>query len=71
MHKIDVSIKPMSALPLKADMCAAVAHVSFGPIADIAVPQNGMSALPQRSVQAMAMFNLTTRSPAAGEHSIS
>jgi hypothetical protein len=25
----------MSALPLKADMCSAVAHVCFGPIADI------------------------------------
>jgi hypothetical protein len=26
----------MSALPPKADMCAALAHVCFGPIADIA-----------------------------------
>jgi hypothetical protein len=25
----------MSALPLKADMCSARAHVCFGPIADI------------------------------------
>jgi len=25
----------MSALPLKADMCGAVVHVGFGPIADI------------------------------------
>jgi hypothetical protein len=25
----------MSALPLKADMCSALAHVRFGPIADI------------------------------------
>jgi hypothetical protein len=25
----------MSALPLKADMCSAVGHVCFGPIADI------------------------------------
>src|SRR5215468_432632 len=25
----------MSALPAKADMCSAVAHVCFGPIADI------------------------------------
>jgi hypothetical protein len=24
-----------SALPLKADMCGALAHVCFGPIADI------------------------------------
>src|SRR5262245_12064752 len=28
--------KVMSALHLKADMCSAVAHVCFGPIADIA-----------------------------------
>jgi len=27
----------MSALPLKADMCSALAHVCFGPIADMAV----------------------------------
>ena len=27
----------MSALPLKADMCSALAHVCFGPIADIEV----------------------------------
>jgi hypothetical protein len=27
--------KRMSALPPKADMCGAVAHVCFGPIADI------------------------------------
>jgi hypothetical protein len=25
----------MSALPLKADMCSALAYVCFGPIADI------------------------------------
>src|SRR5262245_37594586 len=30
--------KVMSALPLKADMCAALAHVCFGPKADIASP---------------------------------
>jgi hypothetical protein len=29
--------KVMSALPLKADMCGALAHVCFGPIADIGV----------------------------------
>ena len=28
----------MSALPPKADMCGALAHVCFGPIADISVP---------------------------------
>jgi hypothetical protein len=28
--------KVMSALPPKADMCSAQAHVCFGPIADIA-----------------------------------
>jgi hypothetical protein len=27
----------MSALPLKADMCGAVADVCYGPMADIAV----------------------------------
>jgi hypothetical protein len=27
--------KAMSALPLKADMCSAFAHVCFGPIAEI------------------------------------
>jgi hypothetical protein len=27
--------KPMSALPPKADMCSALGHVCFGPIADI------------------------------------
>ena len=29
--------KPMSALPPKADMCSALAHVRFVPIADIGV----------------------------------
>jgi hypothetical protein len=31
--------KVMSALPPKADMCGALAHVCFGPIADIASRQ--------------------------------
>jgi hypothetical protein len=30
--------KVMSTLPPKADMCAALAYVCFGPIADIAGP---------------------------------
>jgi len=30
--------KTMSALPPKADMCGALGHVRFGPIADIASP---------------------------------
>jgi hypothetical protein len=30
------SQKVVSALPLKADVCGAMAHVGFGPIADIA-----------------------------------
>jgi hypothetical protein len=30
--------KPMSALPPKADMCAALVHVCFGPIADMTPP---------------------------------
>ena len=29
--------KPMSALPLKADMCAATGDVCYGPEADIAI----------------------------------
>ena len=29
--------KVMSALPLKADMCSALAHIRFGPKADIRV----------------------------------
>jgi hypothetical protein len=29
--------KPMSALPPKADMCGALAHVRYGPKADIGV----------------------------------
>jgi hypothetical protein len=29
--------KVMSALPPKADMCSAIAHVRFGPKADIAL----------------------------------
>src|SRR5262245_58540745 len=28
-------LESMSALPLKADMCGATAHVCYGPIADI------------------------------------
>jgi hypothetical protein len=28
-------VRGMSALPPKADMCSALAHVCFGPIADI------------------------------------
>ena len=31
----DIPPKAMSALPPKADMCGALAHVCFGPIADI------------------------------------
>ena len=31
----------MSALPLKADMCGALAHVCFGPIADITLSELG------------------------------
>jgi hypothetical protein len=30
----------MSALPPKADMCGAIAHVCFGPIADISIALN-------------------------------
>src|SRR5262245_15248547 len=29
------TVSPMSALPPKADMCTAIAHVRYGPIADI------------------------------------
>ena len=37
-HKQTVAVqKGMSALPPKADMCSAVVHVRFGPIADIIV----------------------------------
>jgi hypothetical protein len=31
----EIPQKTMSALPPKADMCSALAHVCFGPIADI------------------------------------
>jgi hypothetical protein len=31
-----VVLRIMSALPPKADMCSALAHVCFGPIADMA-----------------------------------
>jgi hypothetical protein len=31
----DIPQKAMSALPPKADMCGALAHVCFGPKADI------------------------------------
>src|SRR5262249_47289103 len=34
--KAALSQTAMSALPPKADMCSALAHVGFGPIADIA-----------------------------------
>jgi hypothetical protein len=34
--KADMPHMVMSALPPKADMCGALAHVCFGPIADIA-----------------------------------
>jgi hypothetical protein len=33
--------KGMSALPPKADMCGATAHVCFGPIADIKRSSSG------------------------------
>jgi hypothetical protein len=33
--KADMPQKVMSALPPRADMCSALAHVCFGPIADI------------------------------------
>ena len=33
--KADLSQTAMSALPPKADMCGALAHVRYGPIADI------------------------------------
>ena len=39
--------KLMSALPPKADMCGATAHVCFVPIADIAIRS------PRRRVQAL------------------
>jgi hypothetical protein len=32
--------QPMSALPLKADMCSARCHVCFGPIADSCIASN-------------------------------
>ena len=35
----------MSALPPKADMCSAKAHVCFGPIADIAYEISDLSGL--------------------------
>jgi hypothetical protein len=35
--KADMPQMVMSALPPKADMCGAIAHVCFGPIADIVV----------------------------------
>jgi hypothetical protein len=31
----EIPQKAMSALPLKADMCSALVHVRFGPIADM------------------------------------
>ena len=34
--KADMRQMVMSALPPKADMCSAIAHVCFGPIADMA-----------------------------------
>ena len=37
--------KPMSALPPKADMCSALAHVRFVPIADIAHPSRDSALL--------------------------
>jgi hypothetical protein len=39
----------MSALAPKADMCSAIAHVGFGPIADICSLDDGVHAL-QKSV---------------------
>jgi hypothetical protein len=35
-QQIESALPCASALPLKADMCSATAHVCFGPIADIA-----------------------------------
>src|SRR5262249_33461969 len=35
----------MSALPPKADMCGAIAHVCFGPIADIVIDGAGEATL--------------------------
>jgi hypothetical protein len=46
--------KVMSALLPKADMCSAVAHVRFGPIADMCHPLNLGSA---------AYFEATIRTP--------
>src|SRR5215471_18550453 len=40
--------KTMSALPLKADMCGALAHVRFGPIADMALPHSVMTSCRQK-----------------------
>ena len=39
----------MSALPPKADMCSALAHVCFGPIADISTKIDSSFRQPRRS----------------------
>src|SRR5262245_1079170 len=43
----------MSALPQKADMCGALAHVCFGPIADIEPSYSITSSAARRRVRAL------------------
>ena len=51
----------MSALPPKADMCTALAHVRFGPKADMIIPRRlatGLLRLPRRAMPIFFVFLL-------------
>jgi hypothetical protein len=53
----------MSALPPKADMCGAVAHVYFGPEADSGAQQNIVDALFRLPRKLMRSPNYCTGAP--------
>src|SRR5262245_37696124 len=61
----------MSALPLKADMCGALAHVDHGPLADMGRYSTISSAIDRTpdgmvSLSALAVLRLTTSSNLVG-----
>jgi hypothetical protein len=50
--KADMPQMVMSALPLKADMCGAVAHVRYGSEADISAAKNDVRFVPNSYAKA-------------------
>jgi hypothetical protein len=58
---------PMSALPPKADMCSALAHVCFGPIADLVICKQKDRLTAVRDLFTPAAADLRPRVHAGGQ----